>query len=40
MSFNRNHLSVVGLVGMILAASLMVHGPMIIPGFSTKKSGM
>jgi len=39
MSFNRNHLSVVGLVGMILAASMMVHGPMIVPTFATKKSG-
>lgn len=38
MAINKNQMSVVGLIGMILTASFMVHGPMIIPAFTPKKT--
>lgn len=39
MGLNRNNLSVIGLVGMILTASFFVHGPMILPSFGPQKQG-
>ena len=39
MALNRNNLSVIGLVGMILTGSFFVHGPMILPSFGPQKKG-
>ena len=37
--FNRNTLSTAALVGMIIGASFLVHGPMVIPAMAPPKKG-